>query len=48
MAALQAIADRVPAGAVDLKPLLAAARAQQNRLLTAAGLDASLLAEFEA
>ncbi|MBK6660973.1 MAG: monooxygenase [Proteobacteria bacterium] len=48
VAALQAIADRVPAGAVDLKPLLASARAQQNRLLTAAGLDASLLAEFEA
>ena len=46
--ALAPIAARVPAGPVEIKPLLAAARGQQDKLLAAAGLDAMRLKEFEA
>lgn len=48
VAALAPIAARVPAAAVDVRPLLAAARAQQDKLLAAAGLDAAGLREFDA
>lgn len=46
IAGLAPIAARVPAAAVDLTPLLVAARAQQDKLLEAADLDAALLAEL--
>ncbi len=47
VAALAPIAARVPAGAVDLAPLLSAARKQQDKLLTEVGLDSGLLAGLQ-